>query len=277
MEVAGGDVTDRSSVKQATKASTASFTRPATCESAGPTCRRRGPRMSREHETSPRPRWPAAYADPRVESRRVGTSGAGQRPTRKPRPPMACCAPTSSPNARPSSRARPGRQGLNASIVNPGFMIGPNDWKPSSGKMLLQVARGWGLFAPLGANSYCDVRDVAAGIYVGGRTGQPGRRYILAGETLRIFRPGGSSRRPPAARPRVSGGPTDSHGRRMRRRYGYPPDRPRARRQLRRHGHVGTKTIRIECPRSSRARLSLAPLGEAAAAAWAWFRENGYV
>src|SRR5262249_37674601 len=29
-------------------------------------------------------------------------------------------------------------QGLNASIVNPGFVVGPNDWKPSSGRMLLQ-------------------------------------------------------------------------------------------------------------------------------------------
>ena len=78
-------------------------------------------------------------------------------------------------------------QGLNASIVNPGFMIGPYDWKPSSGRMLLQVARGWGLFAPLGANSYCDVRDVAAGIHAALRKGEPGRRYILAGETLSYF------------------------------------------------------------------------------------------
>src|SRR5690606_37215061 len=40
------------------------------------------------------------------------------------------------------------RKGLHASIVNPGFMIGPYDWKPSSGKLLLSVARGWGLFVP---------------------------------------------------------------------------------------------------------------------------------
>ena len=50
-------------------------------------------------------------------------------------------------------------RGLDATIVNPGFMIGPYDWKPSSGRMLLQVAKGWGLFAPLGINSYCDVRE----------------------------------------------------------------------------------------------------------------------
>ncbi len=78
-------------------------------------------------------------------------------------------------------------EGLQASIVNPGFMIGPYDWKPSSGRMLLQVARGWGLFAPLGANSYCDVRDVTAGILAAIAHGRPGRRYILAGETLSYF------------------------------------------------------------------------------------------
>ncbi len=78
-------------------------------------------------------------------------------------------------------------QGLRASIVNPGFMVGPYDWKPSSGRMLLQVAKGWGLFAPSGANSYCDVRDVAAGILAAIENGQPGRRYILAGDTLSYF------------------------------------------------------------------------------------------
>src|SRR6476646_10824238 len=47
-------------------------------------------------------------------------------------------------------------QGLDAVIVNPGFMLGPWDWKPSSGKMLLKMAAGWGLLAPPGSNSYCD-------------------------------------------------------------------------------------------------------------------------
>ena len=93
-------------------------------------------------------------------------------------------------------------QGLRASIVNPGFMIGPNDWKPSSGRMLLQVARGWGLFAPLGSNSYCDVRDVVAGILAAANQGKSGRRYILAGETLTYFQACASLPQPPAARPR---------------------------------------------------------------------------
>jgi dihydroflavonol-4-reductase len=75
-------------------------------------------------------------------------------------------------------------QGLDAVIVNPGFMLGPWDWKPSSGKMLLKMAAGWGLLAPPGSNSYCDVRDVAAGIIAALDRGRTGERYILAGQTL---------------------------------------------------------------------------------------------
>lgn len=75
-------------------------------------------------------------------------------------------------------------QGLDAVIVNPGFMLGPWDWKPSSGRMLLKIATGWALIAPPGANSYCDVRDVATAIITALEKGRRGQRYILAGQTL---------------------------------------------------------------------------------------------
>src|SRR5262249_116582 len=75
-------------------------------------------------------------------------------------------------------------KGLDAVIVNPGFMLGPWDWKPSSGRMLLKIATGWALVAPPGANSYCDVRDVAEGIVAALERGRKGQRYILAGQTL---------------------------------------------------------------------------------------------
>ncbi len=55
------------------------------------------------------------------------------------------------------------QQGLDAVIVNPGFMLGPWDWKPSSGRMLLSVARHWKPMAPTGGMSGCDVREVAQG------------------------------------------------------------------------------------------------------------------
>jgi dihydroflavonol-4-reductase len=75
-------------------------------------------------------------------------------------------------------------QGLDAVIVNPVYMFGPWDWKPSSGRMILEVARGWALLAPPGGNDFADVRDVATGILTAAERGRRGRQYILGGEAL---------------------------------------------------------------------------------------------
>jgi len=75
-------------------------------------------------------------------------------------------------------------KGLNALIVHPGFMLGPYDWKLSSGRMLQAVVDGFVPFAPAGAMSICDVRDVAAGIVTAYRVGKVGRSYILAGYNM---------------------------------------------------------------------------------------------
>lgn len=73
--------------------------------------------------------------------------------------------------------------GLDARIVHPGFMLGPWDWKPSSGRMLLELGRRPYVPAcPTGGCSVCDVRDVAAGTLAALDQGQTGRHYILAGE-----------------------------------------------------------------------------------------------
>ena len=74
--------------------------------------------------------------------------------------------------------------GLDAVIVNPTYMLGRWDWKPSSGRMLLAVAAGQGRLAPPGANDFCHVEDVAIGIVAALERGQVGRRYILGGESL---------------------------------------------------------------------------------------------
>jgi dihydroflavonol-4-reductase len=74
-------------------------------------------------------------------------------------------------------------RGLDAVIVNPGCMFGPWDWKPSSGKMLLAVAK----FAPIyptGAVSFCDARDVAVGTVAAAKQGRRGQRYVLGGHNL---------------------------------------------------------------------------------------------
>jgi dihydroflavonol-4-reductase len=46
-------------------------------------------------------------------------------------------------------------------IVRPGFMIGPYDWKPSSGRLLIQMANNCMPWTPRGTNLFCDARDVA--------------------------------------------------------------------------------------------------------------------
>jgi len=63
-------------------------------------------------------------------------------------------------------------------------MVGPWDWKPSSGQMMLAIAKGAGLFAPRGGGTVADVRDVACGIISAIENGRPGERYILGGENL---------------------------------------------------------------------------------------------
>lgn len=168
--------------------------------------------------------------------------------------------------------------GLDARIVNPGFVVGPFDWKPSSGRMLLQVAKGWGLFAPLGANSYCDVRDVASGILAAVRRGKPGRRYILGGEVLTYFQ---------AWRvfAEVTGGtpPVFPVGLMMRTAAGYCGDL--VGKLTGREPDVNSAATAISAQTrnfsNARAREELGyaprPLREAAADAWAWFRQNGYV
>jgi dihydroflavonol-4-reductase len=72
--------------------------------------------------------------------------------------------------------------GLRAVLVHPGYMLGPWDWKPSSGRMMLEVARNWTPLAPTGGCSICDPRDVAQGTIAAlHQGGDAGRDYILAG------------------------------------------------------------------------------------------------
>ncbi|HEY3383968.1 MAG TPA: NAD-dependent epimerase/dehydratase family protein [Vicinamibacterales bacterium] len=71
-------------------------------------------------------------------------------------------------------------------IVNPAFLLGPYDPKPSSGRLLLPLARGWASPYPTrGGNNFVDVRDVVAGALAALDRGRPGERYILGHENLR--------------------------------------------------------------------------------------------
>jgi dihydroflavonol-4-reductase len=80
-------------------------------------------------------------------------------------------------------------QGLQAILLHPGFMLGPWDWKPSSGRMMLEVGRSWKPFAPSGGCSVCDARDVADAIINAIHADVPsGRHYVLAGYNETYYR-----------------------------------------------------------------------------------------
>ena len=76
-------------------------------------------------------------------------------------------------------------QGLNASIIHPGLMFGPRDWRPSSGELIQAISTmGFWFFYPTGGTSVCDVRDVARGTVLAAAGGQAGRHYIMAGRNM---------------------------------------------------------------------------------------------
>jgi dihydroflavonol-4-reductase len=76
--------------------------------------------------------------------------------------------------------------GVEHVIVHPTFMIGPWDWRPSSGRMVLAVQRGDAKVAPAGGNNFVHVRDVVAGT-IAAAAGPSGRAWILGNENLDYF------------------------------------------------------------------------------------------
>lgn len=72
--------------------------------------------------------------------------------------------------------------GLDAVVVNPGYMFGPYDVRPSSGKMILDVVRGKVPGMSTGRNCFADARAVARGMIAAWQRGEAGQRYILGGE-----------------------------------------------------------------------------------------------
>ena len=73
---------------------------------------------------------------------------------------------------------------LPAVIVNPTFMIGPEDFKPSSGKLLLYGLNKRVLFYPPGGKNFVFIEDVCHGILNAMDHGRTGECYLLAGHNL---------------------------------------------------------------------------------------------
>jgi dihydroflavonol-4-reductase len=168
-------------------------------------------------------------------------------------------------------------RGVFAAIVNPTFMLGPWDWRPSSGKLLIAAATQFTPLVPSGGNDFCDVRDVVQGILAAAERGQSGRRYILGGDNLsyleafRLFAEVTGGRRPwarmgPLMRIGV-GRAGDLWGRITRK----EPDVNSA--------ALASATL-PHFYSSARAESELGyqhrPAREAVEAAWSWFQERGY-
>lgn len=167
--------------------------------------------------------------------------------------------------------------GLDAVIVNPAYMLGPWDWKPSSGRMVLAAATRFTPCVPGGGNCFCDVRDVAHGILAAVESGKTGRRYILGGENMTYLQAWQLIARLTGRRgPWFPMGPvvriaTGRIGDLLGRFAGRESDVNSA---------AMDSAARYQYYRSDRAMAELGyqprPVQEAARAAWEWFREYGY-
>ncbi|REC79864.1 dihydroflavonol 4-reductase [Chryseobacterium elymi] len=69
-------------------------------------------------------------------------------------------------------------------IVNPTFMIGAYDHKPSSGKIIFWAWKKKFVFYPKGGKNFVHAEDVAEGIIKAIENGKNGEKYLLANENL---------------------------------------------------------------------------------------------
>jgi len=76
------------------------------------------------------------------------------------------------------------RRGLDALILNPSFMIGPNDSKPSSGSVLLIGYRNRIVFLTSGGRNFVPVEDVAIAACNALSKGRNGEKYLLTNANL---------------------------------------------------------------------------------------------
>lgn len=73
---------------------------------------------------------------------------------------------------------------IETTIVNPTFMIGPYDSKPSSGRIVLMGVKKRFVFCPPGGKNFVSVLDAAKGVVNALTTGHSKESYILANENL---------------------------------------------------------------------------------------------
>ena len=73
---------------------------------------------------------------------------------------------------------------LDAVIVNPTYLVGARDARPSSGRLIVEIANRRIPYWTLGYNNFADVCEVARGMIAAWLHGKRGERYILGGQEL---------------------------------------------------------------------------------------------
>jgi dihydroflavonol-4-reductase len=69
-------------------------------------------------------------------------------------------------------------------VANPDYIIGAWDVKPTSGQLIISMARGYVPLYPRGGKFFQDADDCAIGHILVFEKGRPGRRYLLGTENL---------------------------------------------------------------------------------------------
>ena len=64
-------------------------------------------------------------------------------------------------------------------VVNPDFILGPWDVKPTSGQLIVTMAQRWIPFYPAGGKCFQSANDCATGHLLAMEKGRAGRRYLL--------------------------------------------------------------------------------------------------
>ena len=77
-----------------------------------------------------------------------------------------------------------GKENRHFVIINPTFMIGAYDPKPSSGKLMLMGYKRWLMFTPKGGKNFVPVQDVAVAVCNALTQGKNGERYLASGVNL---------------------------------------------------------------------------------------------
>ena len=192
--------------------------------------------------------------------------------------PLSRGAHMSSVNGSRDRRDFRDRHGLDAVIVNPGFMIGPYDWRPSSGEVMLTLKKQFMPFAPAGGCCLADVRDVADGVISALAHGNTGERYILGGINMSYFElfqqmaAVMQCRSPKLKLPNWLASAVGNPGTWLEK---FAAMSPRSIQQLPRWGNYFTTAIARK--RNKNLATGLGSVQDGLQDAWDWFRLKGYV